>query len=583
MTSTPPKRTRRPSQSILSGAATLNAPTPKRDTWAINYKDPVTGKQRNASGGKTEQEAERRAREILGWNVPEHLRREKQPPTLEEAFDSWMNENRRRWNSRTWDNYSYVVSNIIKLLGNRSIATIKPADIKAVDLTHLSREQQKKIRSLLRGMFKANEDWTTEAAEKYAAAVTITGTASSERNRTVPQGDIPTANYVNSVILCAYSTNQPSPVKWTDREGEWKTEPHQYTSGLPAELVDLQRRGIPKHYKNLDEHKQQEDKEIASRFRQYGLITALGAGGGLRIGEILALRVRHILDRDQLLDNQLSIEQTPEDDNHIWEDYKGKLHITEQASQASKGKIWLTAPKGRSGGRARTVNLPALLPPHKQTKEHHGPNTTIRQQAAASFPRFNNPAISLWNLTFKEARLLWTQGYPPLALLLWQRISELWNSEAVQREAPHQRKMFETFGNLLLFPTRNPPRTGRDGEPNVLYPENWNHDARIVEGTGGYQSTSNLAGRYMNPLYDYVSEEMGEYPAHRTNKMSGRRGWTHHGFRHYAIQTWIESAANIPLTKISEQAGHASVAFTLQRYAHPYHQNRHSSSGGLEI
>lgn len=103
-----------------------------------------------------------------------------------------------------------------------------------------------------------------------------------------------------------------------------------------------------------------------------------------------------------------------------------------------------------------------------------------------------------------------------------------------------------------------------------MFARNWEGDATIVEETGTYQSSTNLAVRYMNPLYDYVSEEMGGYyPAHRQNKLSGRRGWTHHGLRHYAISSWLASPL-VSLPKASEMAGHTNVGFTLQRYGHPF-------------
>lgn len=551
---------RRPSISVLDGRARLIRPTANRKTWQVTYTDPVTGKFRSTSGGHSQDEAEDKARAILGEWVPDYLQRGAQPPTLREAFESWVNENQSRWNSRTIDNYTYCGKRFLTTLGERPITTISPKDISKIDLSHLSRGQQKRTRSLIRGTFTHAQKWLRYDPEEIARAVKITGSKSAAQSEQVTRGDIPTTDYVNSVITCAYSTLQ-EPL--TRRNGTVVTPaPFAFSKGLPQEISEAQRRGIPKHYRHLEEREAQETQELSSRFRQYGLIVALGAGGGLRIGEILALRVRHFLTEDQLNFNLLSFDSELPDDAPLFMNYMGRVEVSEQASQASKGKLWLTAPKG---GKERTVWLPAVLPAGSgHDFMDHG--DTLRNRASKYIDRFNDPSISLWTLTRGEALTLWSVDVPPLAFFLWQRLTELWNSDPIQSiDNPIKQKA--EFRKLLLFPTRNRIR-GNKKLPSIEFEPNWAHDAGIVEGTGTYQNATNLATRYMNPIYDYVSEQLGGYyPAHRINKTTGRKGWTHHGLRHYAISSWLASPL-VSLPQVSEQAGHKDTSFTLKRYGH---------------
>lgn len=567
---------RRKSIPILGGSATLNPPSPSRKTWTINYRD-HDGKPRSTSGGTSRETAELKARAKLGWSLPNDKQQGAQAPTLQDAYDHWITKNSERWNPRTIDNYKYCGKRFLESLGQRRLNTLSPTDIASIDLEHLSREQAKKTRSLIRGVLTDNSQWILHDVERMAKAVNVKGTAAANRKEAVSRGDIPSAEFVNSTIMCAYSTLQDSPIgNTTDTPPEWMTEPHHYTNGLPEHIIDQHRRGIPKHYSNVEQRRADETKELASIFRRLALVTALGAGGGLRIGEVLALRVRHLLPIEALPIAVLSLSKDLADDEPLWINYQGKTRIMEQASQAARGKIWLTSPKGTNGGKERTVHLPALLPAGYGNQFMHGHSTT-REQVGKTFPKFLNRDVSLWELSRTESKTLWAQGYPPLTLILWDRLSELWNSDVVQRQT-NERKKFETFSSLLLFPTRNPARTGRDGLPNVQFERGWSHDSKIVEGTGTYISSTNFAGRYTSPLYDYVSEHMGSYPAHRINS-NKRKGWTHHGLRHYAITSWLNSAANIPLTVVAEQAGHEDIGFTLRRYAHIIGDNKQPSTG----
>lgn len=567
---------RRKSISVLGGAATLNPPSPSRTTWTVNYRD-NDGKPRSTSGGRTREEAEMKARAKLGWSIPNDRGARAQAPTFTETYEKWVQKNSERWNPRTIDNYTYVGKIFLNALGERPLSSLTPSDFAAVNTNHLSRGQQKKVRSLVRGVLKDNSQWTLHEPEKLAQAITVSGTAAASRREAIERGDIPSPDYVNSLILCAYSTLQESPIGDSTNSPDWKTDPHHYTEGLPTYLTDEHRRGIPEHYGNIEERKAAETKELASIYRRMGLLIALGAGGGLRIGEVLALRPRHFFTMSELPIATLGFEAG--NDGAMFMNYLGKLRIEEQCSQSSKGKVWITRPKGRQGGKPRTLNLPALMPAGYSNNFAHG-HTTIRQQVAHIVPRFEDTATSLWSMTEEEALTLWKNGYPPLALMLFDRFAELWNSDTVQKHQ-NERVRYETFSNLLLFPTRNPARTGRDGLPNVMYEKGWEKRVKIVEGTGTYYTGSNLARKFTNPIYDYVSENMNSYPVNRA-AAQGRNGWTHHSLRHYAITSWLESAAQIPLNVIAEQAGHQDISFTLKRYAHII-GSRKTPTTGFEI
>lgn len=569
---------RRKSIAVLGGAATLNPPSPSRSTWTVNYRD-NDGRPRSTSGGHTREEAELKARLKLGWAIPGEKSGAAAVPTFSEAYEKWIQKNTERWNPRTIENYAYVGKTFLNTLGDRPLNSLTPTDFAHVKVNHLSREQQKKVRSLIRGVLKENSQWTLYDGEKLAQSVIISGTGAAARKEAMERGDIPSPEYVNSLIVCAYSTLQESPIGDIDgKDTDWKTEPHHYTKGLPTYITDEHRRGIPNHFSDPEGRRKAETDELASIYRRLALMIALGAGGGLRIGEVLALRPRHFFTMSELPIATLAFENM-DTSSELFLNYLGKVRIEEQASASSKGKIWLTRPKGRQGGKPRTLNLPALLPAGYSNNFTHG-HSTIRQQVSHLAPRFEDTSVSLWSMSEDEAITFWKNGYPPLALMLFDRFAELWNSDIVQRHQ-NERVRYEVFSNLLLFPTRNRARKTRDGKGAVLYERGWEKRAEIVEGTGGYYNTNNLTKKFTNPLYDYVSEQMNSYPVNRAPSQ-GRVGWTHHSLRHYAITSWLESAAQLPLNIVAEQAGHQDISFTLKRYAHVI-GDRKTPTTGFEI
>lgn len=117
---------------------------------------------------------------------------------------------------------------------------------------------------------------------------------------------------------------------------------------------------------------------------------------------------------------------------------------------------------------------------------------------------------------------------------------------------------------MLLFPTSSPARNQQPGHV-VQTEQSFRYDISLVEGTGGYQVETAYANRFANPIYDYVSGLFNEWPAHRVNATK-RRGWTHHGLRHYAASSRM--IAGVPIPIIARELGHKDGAFTLQRYGH---------------
>ncbi|ROP74406.1 tyrosine-type recombinase/integrase [Curtobacterium sp. PhB115] len=561
--------------------ATIYEPTDSYRSWRIVYTDRTTGKRKTTSGGSTRENAEQKARALSGEYVPGFGKGEQ--PTVQQAVDNWLAANRSNWSSRTYDQYFYFSRKLTALYGDRLVKHVSPADIGRIDLSEQSRGQQQKARSLVRGIFRhAAGHITPERADELAKGIVLTGTAHSRRNPRVDTNDIPRSPLVASFITTAYHTMQLGPLDdpaattidqltgaktrtLTARNGQGQKigsatlaktrrgDPSPldacFLDGLPPEAVNEHRRGIPKHYSNPDARRRAEGVELAERYRMVGLATALGAGGGLRIGEVLGLRVRHVLSVEQIHDIY------DRDWDRTRSGFRGVIDVSEQASQASRGAIWVTGTKGATKG--RTVHLPAFLP----NWADHSEGST-REQITALLPRFADPAISLWEATDAESVELWRHGFTPLAYLLWDRLwDDLWHHPAIEKLSLNRR--IDEFRELLIFPTRNRVRPGREMQPVQTDPS-WTNSIRIVAGTGSYQSQTNYA-KIANPIFDHVAEEFRSYPRHRTNR-DGRKGWTHHGLRHWAVSTRLRAGVPVPL--IAKEMGHKNSSFTQDRYGH---------------
>jgi hypothetical protein len=561
--------------------ATIYEPTAKYESWRIVYIDRATNKRKTTSGGATREGAETKARLLSGEYI-EGWRSGDTPPTLQEAVDAWLTANRSQWSSRTFDQYAYLAAKFTERYGTRSIRQMSPTDIGKVQLSGHSRGQQEKARSLLRGILTHSSGWFEEPKaqriESLVRSIVLVGNASGKRNPKVARGDIPSSNLVAALIITANHTLQRGPLNDPDythmdeltglpiyRSGSVPSEigtglthplEDRFIRGLPQSITDNHRRGVPAHYKDREARYRAETVELASRYRQIGLATALGAGGGLRIGEVLALRVRHFLEADQvsLIHSRDWTLGAANSDRSL--NYSGRLEVSEQASQASKGKIWITGTKGTE--KSRIVHLPAFLP--NWNSSSYG---TQRPLIQAVESRFEEQSVPLWAASEEESLRLWRAGFTPLNYLIWQRLRELWAHPAIRHRNTLGTRI-KDYRELLLFPTRNRARVGSTGLASVQIDPGWRKSIRIVEGDGTYQAQSNWA-KHVNPLYDYVAEQFDEWPEHRTNA-ANRRGWTHHGLRHWAVSTRIQ--AGVPLPLIAREMGHHDSSFTLERYGH---------------
>ena len=553
---------RRPSIPILDGAASLSQPTDALPYWRITYRDHVTGKRRTTTGGTSRTEAEAKAAALLGIYSPSTAKSARHvAPTFTEVVTSWMNANQHRWSSLTPATYTYITAKYREALGDIPINTITPAQLTAIDISHLSRDRQKQVRTVIRGIFSHADTWTRAPAEAFANAVTVTGTRSDDLTEEVQRGDIAPLTYINNLLLCCYHTAQngnpsvlPAPSTMDDLTG-FKSAPERpiqrgfhtghgdviYRLGFPPEHIDAHKRGRPHHYRNTDEYQRTTVAEVASIFRRYALIIALGAGAGLRIGETLALRVHHVLD-NEIIRNL--IEWSDLDQDHYTEvsqcGWAGTINITEQVSKDSKGFLRVSPPKMN---RSRVTTLPPFLP----ARDYAPIDYDSLSAHPNEIPR--TEAMEHWYKT----------GAAPVTMMLFDRLAEILAPIVARyHEDGDLRQAVDDYRASLLFPTRNPPRA------KVHHPTRWNGiTANDPLTNGGYIGADNL-NRRLNPLYDYISDMMTSYPQHRASR-TGRRGWTYHAFRHFAASTRLML---LPATQVAAELGHKDAGFTLKRYGH---------------
>ncbi|WP_290723093.1 tyrosine-type recombinase/integrase [Gordonia sp. UBA6683] len=324
--------------------------------------------------------------------------------------------------------------------------------------------------------------------------------------------------------------------------------------GVSREVMDSMRRGVPKHYNKVAQRRTAETLELAARMRQIGLITAIGAGGGLRIGEVLALRPRHFFERQTFHTSSLvamfsGIEHLEQVDygTDQWKlfdplhkaPWTGSVRVEEQVSPLSTGQMHISHPKNR---KTRTVHLQPYLYPNRYVPDL---GKFVRDQLPEQ-----DRELPLWKTGVHHALAVWGntgQSVIPLHYLLYLRMQEIWNAAEGD---------ITSFENALLFPARN----GHMSKKEVLYPDNWPYQKEPTFKT--YQNPTNLNTRYVHRVYDFSANLLNEQ-AGKTGR--SRQGWTHHNLRHYAISQWI--AHGIPLPFVSKQAGHANEGFTLSRYA----------------
>lgn len=569
---------------VLQGRARLYPPKEEGGYWRIAYYDRITGKRRTTrGGGKTQESAELKAAELLGDYTPSSTHGQ-MVPTVKEVFEAWMFRNQHRWSSRTFDQYMYQGQKyIVTELGEIPISQVSPQDFRKISVSHLSRGQQTKVRSLVRGMMTDASRWVRGEPDEYASAVLLSGSRSEMREYSVQKGDIAPARFINDVINVCWSTCQPHPVYKEQNERDNKPTPYDEVTGeVPLPWSESNKRSLkpfePLSQDFVEEHHRRggaprfkteqstrrETQELAARYRMFAFAVALAAGCGLRIGEILALRVRDFVKDDQFMMEDVFVNGRAENEHRQlprW-GYKGELLINKQASQRGTGRIVLSLPKYEH---IRTVHLPAVL----YSGNEGSPHLTRRRREQvihAGVEGYDDEEKPLWDLTWYDALKLWesgsvVDGIIPLGWLLMFRLNDLW--DAVNKNVEDDDWRYDDFQKLLLFPTRGEPR--KNG--NIEVPRNWHEDASLVPGFGGYMSTTNFANNLTNPIFDYVSEKTGRYPSHRQNlPATKRKGWTFHALRHYFVTSNIYHG--VPLPTISNFAGHKSIDFTLSRYSH---------------
>ena len=391
----------RKSIKILNGRASALPPTEKFPRWRVIWTDPVTGRRRQTSGGDSLDSAKAKAAEILGDYVPdpESVVR---PPTFDECFLSWMESKKPQIAEQTAANYVYVYRRFLKPeLGELSITAIGQRSIRAIQVTGV--EFPVLVKRIIKGVFEQARSWTHRPADHYADCIAIRSSRSEKRRDYVARGDIPSSKLVASFVIAAYGTLQQNPLDapavavWDPESATHKrsTSRMAFAPGLGLTQPDdvCFRNGVPFDAVYPGYQKPEEIRNDANRHstrlafmkrkammcRRIGLITALGAGGGLRIGEVLALRVRHVLTREQVT-MRYQFDQPRE--KSTW---RGETHVCEQITRGGAGQMRLTTPKYDHD---RIVHMPAFLP------NWNGFGLgTHRAQIAEVIPRFADPKL----------------------------------------------------------------------------------------------------------------------------------------------------------------------------------------------
>lgn len=545
-------RTRRQPIRLYGGAITITAPTDARPYWRVNHKDVTTGRTRNLNGGKSLDSAKARAAEIMG----DDPRTASEAPTLAAAYEEWSKTT--AWGDRSRDNYRYQFGHLAPLHA-LPISALRPLDLARLPTHQLSYQNAQKIRTILRGVLTYAAPWITGTPEDYARAVRLPRAPANRVRRVTSATAAPSLAYANNLLRLAYSPHTPEADAIYESVQRHKNDGFTYApatnafadtsalhdspivrAGLPRAITDAHLRGAPAHYKNRDEHTAAQRAEIAQINRDTAAAFALGIGAGLRIGEILGLRMSHFLTTDDVI--PLYYLNPIEQWEHINRAWTGFICVDTQASQQSKGKIIISAPKMN---RVRTASLPPFLPANRFEKLRIPSQTT---------------------LTRTEALDLWDQhGTAPLRAIVIDRLAEIAAraTESITEAEWHTTRATHTH-NALIFPTRSRARTGRDGQPSALpAPDYYGLTTPCPITHGGYHSQAGWAKR-ANELFDYTSDLMEEAPP-RPHDAKARIGYTHHNLRHFAISMRLYDGQDA--ASVAQEMGHKNAAFTYERYA----------------
>ncbi|MEI3777432.1 hypothetical protein V1463_01315 [Micrococcus yunnanensis] len=547
----PEKRTRRPAIKLYGGRISINAPTESKPYYRVNHRDSVTGKTHNYNGAKTLDEAKALAASLVG----DDTRTVTDSPTLAAAYEQWAAST--AWTDRSRDNYRYQFGHLAPL-HDLPISALRPLDLARIPSHTLSYQNAQKLRTIVRGLLNYAAPWVEGNPMDYAQAIRLPRPPANRTTRAASDTAAPSLAYANNLLrLCfnphtraaddIYETLQrekysgftyvPAP-SFADTSALHDAD--LFRAGLPRAITDQHMRGTPKHYKNLEAHTARQRDEIAQINRDTAAAFALGIGAGLRIGEILGLRMNHLLTMDDIIPlYYLTPEQQWEHINDAW---NGFIRVDTQASQQSKGKIIVSAPKMR---RTRIASLPPFLPANRFKK------LAIPSQTAIS----RTEALTLWD----------DHGTAPLRAIVIDRLASIATLATgnTTEEEWHTSRATDTL-NALLFPTRSPARRGRDGQPSAIPdPAYYGITSPCPITRGGYYSQAGWAKR-SNELFDYTSDLMEEAPPAPRGATS-RTGYTHHSLRHFAISMRLYDGQDA--ASVAKEMGHKNAAFTYERYA----------------
>lgn len=411
------------------------------------------------------------------------------------------------------------------------------------------------------------------------------GTSERTKDYRVRTGDIPSQTFIQGCIDLCYSAYQVHPVlqgreriRVDSITGQIKTErasqtiyplgmpdPDKLKLGPSLAFLNRFRRVAQKSWKDIDKFRTNETPELAARMRMVALSIALATGTGIRIGELLALRVSDVLPISSTW-AALELGRGQERQLQLTR-YRGKLTISKSASQASDGHIVISLPKY---GKVRTCWIPGTLYSRNESPANlrKSRRTQVVEAGLERFkPQPDGNMTSLWDMTRTEALHLWAAGIVPLGWLLLWRLQDMWDDFTEMRgESADMHEVVRDFQKLLLFPTKGRPRKNQ----RLEIPRRWTEVTDIVEGAGGYQPSNNFAKRYTSPVFDSVSEHLGDFPESRRNSPN-RQGWYLHSLRNAFVSQNIYHG--VPLPTVSKLAGHATIDFTLQRYARVLEQD----------
>lgn len=169
----------------------------------------------------------------------------------------------------------------LRNLWDLPVTAVRPDDLRGL-ADGVSREQAKRVRTIVRAAFDSVERWTGRPGDRYADAIRLPGSSSEDAPREVGRTQIPTSEWVAGVVDTCYSTCQLHPALarpgeaidpvsgehtgkvLADDPGSLWFVHEQLQLGAPLNLIGSMRRGIPKHYTDAEGRRRAETVELAS-------------------------------------------------------------------------------------------------------------------------------------------------------------------------------------------------------------------------------------------------------------------------------------------------------------------------------